>query len=103
EKSLLAWQRQHPDDVAVMTALAQWHQATGAPETAAETYRAILALDPANALALKNLALIYFEQGDTRALNLAKQAYAAAPENPAIMDTLGWILVNEGSVSQGLP
>lgn len=30
-------------------------------------------------------------------------AYTLSPKKPAILDTLGWILVEQGNVSRGLP
>src|SRR5699024_4667415 len=103
EKPLHAWLQQHPGDTEVMAALAQWYQVAGETAAAAEQYRHLLAIYPSNAFALNNLALLYFDQADDRALELAEQAHDAAPDNPAIMDTLGWIRVNAGQVAQGLP
>jgi predicted Zn-dependent protease len=33
---------------------------------------------------------------------LAERAYARAPQSPAIMDTLGWILVRNGETTRGV-
>ncbi len=49
-----------------------------------------------------NLSIIRFEQGSDGALELARKAHALQPDNPAISDTLGWILVKTGSPAQGL-
>lgn len=103
EKPLRAWLNKNPGDTSVMAALAQWYQVSGASDAAAEKYRSLLAIYPSNAFALNNLALIYFSQNDDRALQLAQQAHEAAPDNPAIMDTLGWIQVAAGNVERGLP
>ncbi|MEM7098007.1 MAG: XrtA/PEP-CTERM system TPR-repeat protein PrsT [Pseudomonadota bacterium] len=51
---------------------------------------------------LNNLAWIYMREGDPKALEVAEQANKAAPNNPDIEDTLGWILVQEGRVDEGL-
>jgi putative PEP-CTERM system TPR-repeat lipoprotein len=103
EKPLLAWLKQHPHDARVMATLAQWYQATDKHEEAKKQYRALLARYPDNALALNNLAWIYYAEGDGRALKLAEQAHSAAPHSAPIMDTLGWILVNKGDNDKGLP
>ncbi len=103
EKALVAWSRQHPDDIAIMAALAEWYQAAGALEAAAGRYRALLDVDPDNIAALNNLALVYQEQGDPKALEAAERAHEAAPRHPAVLDTLGWILVNDGHLERGLP
>jgi putative PEP-CTERM system TPR-repeat lipoprotein len=49
-----------------------------------------------------NLSMIRFRQGREGALDLARKAHALAPEDPAIGDTLGWILVKTGSPAKGL-
>ena len=45
---------------------------------------------------LNNLAWLYFEKGDARAKELAREAYAVAPEQAEILDTYGWILLEQG-------
>lgn len=65
-------------------------------------YEKTLSLAPRTAAALNNLAWIYYEQKDPRAAELAKQAYELAPNNPAILDTYGWILVENGKIQQGI-
>jgi predicted Zn-dependent protease len=37
-----------------------------------------------------------------RAKTFAQEAYDTAPDNYAVMDTLGWIMVHEGDISLGL-
>ena len=41
--------------------------------------------------------------GDPRALATAEKALVAAPDSPAIMDTLGWMLVEQGNTARALP
>jgi tetratricopeptide (TPR) repeat protein len=38
-----------------------------------------------------------------RARTLIERAYAAAPKNPAILDSLGWVLYRQGRDEQALP
>ena len=40
---------------------------------------------------------------DPRALDLAREAYKAAPENHGIADTYGWILLKSGNIADSLP
>lgn len=69
----------------------------------AEThYKAILAEQPDNVLALNNLAFLYSQQNNPQALELAKKAYEKAPESAAILDTYGYILVKQGQHAEGL-
>ena len=62
-------------------------------DAARDTYEKLLAVSPNWALALNNLAVLYSEnlgQLD-KAYDLAKKASEAAPNEPHIADTLGWI------------
>jgi tetratricopeptide (TPR) repeat protein len=56
-------------------------------------YEQTLKLDPKYVLALNNLAITKTKLGKLgEALQLADQALALAPDNPALFDTQGWIL-----------
>jgi Tfp pilus assembly protein PilF len=54
-------------------------------------------------IALNNLAWAYQQEKDPRALPTAEQALKLAPEAASVMDTVGWILVEQGNVKRGLP
>ena len=43
--------------------------------------------------ALNNLATAYQQEKNPLALEYAEKAYKLAPDSPAVLDTLGWILV----------
>ena len=62
-------------------------------DLALERYRALIALNPKDAIALNNLAygLAVHKQQAGEALPHAERAYALAPNSPAVVDTLGWI------------
>jgi cytochrome c-type biogenesis protein CcmH/NrfG len=51
--------------------------------------------------ALNNLAWIYFQDGNPGARAMAEHAYRMAPDNAGVLDTYGWILVNEGDINEG--
>jgi tetratricopeptide (TPR) repeat protein len=70
---------------------------------AAARYESVLAVQPRHPAALNNLAWLYSEKGDPRALDLAQRAYDIAPNNPSIADTLGWLHVQRGAAATGLP
>lgn len=55
--------------------------------------------DPA---VLNNLAWVYSQLNDQRAEATARKALALAPQNWAIMDTLGWVLVQNGNYDEGI-
>ncbi len=51
---------------------------------------------------INNLAWAYLEIGDSRAEEMARKAHALAPNDPTILDTLGWIMVKKGETQEGL-
>ncbi len=65
-------------------------------------YNKVIALQPNNALALNNAAWALHELKDPKALDLAEKAAAAAPQAPAILDTLGVVLVSRGETARGI-
>jgi Flp pilus assembly protein TadD len=69
---------------------------------ALDLYRTLLDQDPRNATALNNAAWLADELGERDALIFAQRAYELAPENPAIQDTLGWILVRQNRETDGV-
>lgn len=66
-------------------------------------FELLLKLAPGHAVVLNNLAWLYQQQKDPRALGLAERAVKAAPANPVVLDTLGWILVEQGNIERALP
>jgi Flp pilus assembly protein TadD len=100
--ALQAWVQQHPEDGANLVTLALILQQNGEARPAVAAYEQALAKAPENASLLNNLAVLYQELGDPRAAATAKRAYDLAPERPEIVDTYGWILVEQGRVQEGL-
>jgi tetratricopeptide (TPR) repeat protein len=70
--------------------------------TAIKWYEKTIELAPNTPAAINNLAWIYYEQKNPKALELARQAYEMAGSNPSVMDTYGWILVENNRVQEGL-
>ena len=71
---------------------------------ARDAYEKLLTVAPNFPLALNNLAVLYSEhlgQFD-KAYDLAKKAREAAPNEPHIADTLGWILFKKGDYGNAL-
>ncbi len=101
-QTLTQWLTDHPEDTQVRTVLARAYQSDGKRKEAIEQYQKVLDKQPTNAVALNNLAGIYYEQDDPRALEFAEKAYDLAPNQPAITDTLGWILIQQKQVNRGL-
>ena len=94
---------QRPDDNLVRFRLAEILIQLDRFDAAIEQYEDLVGLFPENVTILNNLAYLYQEQDDPRALEYAERAYAVGPENPAVSGTLGWILVNRGDLQRGLP
>ena len=69
---------------------------------AAQHYKAVVAQQPTNAVALNNLAFVAGQTGDPNAIKYAEQALEVAPKSPAIQDTLGWLLVEKGDTNRGV-
>jgi Tfp pilus assembly protein PilF len=78
--------------------LGELNDQSGNYNAAMAEYRAVLELDPYNTVALNNLAFDLAEHADNaaEALKYAQRAKQLAPENPAIDDTLGWVLYRKG-------
>ena len=96
------WIDAHPDDAAAKLTLAGGYQHDGRNDDAIRLYEQVLKLSPDNGVALNNLAWLYGEKGDRRAVDLAEKAYAKYPDTSATADTLGWILTRSGDVERGL-
>jgi tetratricopeptide (TPR) repeat protein len=71
-------------------------------DSAVKWYEKTIQLAPNMPAAVNNLAWIYYEQKNPKAIDLAKRAYEMAGSNPAIMDTYGWILVENNRIQEGL-
>jgi len=102
EALLRDWVAEHPEDTGVHLMLASAHHSGGDKDTARSAYERILEQQPDNVLALNNLAWLYYERDDERALDLAERAYELLPGRAEIVDTYGWLLVENERVEQGL-
>jgi tetratricopeptide (TPR) repeat protein len=71
---------------------------------AAQQYQLVLRSNPRHAQAANNLAYLYAEDQDKKekAFELAKLARELAPKDPAIADTLGWIVYRRGDFKWAL-
>ncbi|MES2263044.1 MAG: XrtA/PEP-CTERM system TPR-repeat protein PrsT [Pseudomonadota bacterium] len=83
--------------------LAEGYLAGAQYPAAIEQLQAVLQAQPNNVGALNNLAWAYQQVKDGRALATAEQAVKLAANNPAVIDTLGWVLVEQGNTARGVP
>jgi Tfp pilus assembly protein PilF len=100
---LLAWIQAHPQDLAARSYLAEQYMKRGEHAKAIQQYETVASQSPDEVRTLNNLAVLYQATGDRRALTLAERAVKLAPNAAPIIDTLGWILVDQGRVVEGLP
>jgi putative PEP-CTERM system TPR-repeat lipoprotein len=96
------WLATNPNDAVFRVALAEHALASKEYAEAFNQYRAALGKAPNDAVLLNNVAWAAHQAGDPRALDYAERANELRPGTPAIMDTLGWILVEKGDVKRGL-
>lgn len=100
--ALEQWVKAHPQDKVPMLALAEEHLQAKQWEKAQKYYEQLLKDNTNQPLLLNNLAYIYFNTGNAKALSYAEQARKLTPDQPSSNDTLGWILVNNDQAERGL-
>lgn len=94
------WLEKNPDDAGVLTVYANHLLQVDEKDKAIAQYEHVLKLNPKNPMALNNLAWLYHEKNDPKAIETAKQAYDLAPAVPEVADTYGWILFKSGDKKQ---
>ena len=95
-RGLKEWVDAHPQDHRARMQLAMLYQQAGQADDAVAQYEAIVDQQQNNYVALNNLAILTMGSDMARARQYAERAYKLVPDNAAVMDTLGWILVKEG-------
>ncbi len=99
---LADWVRAHPGDRMAFHALGEAYLSMQDWPHAREVYSELIRTDSKDARAYNNLAMVLMRQNDPAALQQAERARALAPTVPQANDTLGWILVQQGQVENGL-
>ncbi|MHB1186278.1 XrtA/PEP-CTERM system TPR-repeat protein PrsT [Thiobacillus sp.] len=102
EKRLAAWLATHSQDAGIRATLAESLIKRGQHKAAVEHYLILNKSNPNNLVVLNNLAWSLFESKDSRALGFAEQALKLKPDNPAVLDTLGWVLIQRGQTGRGI-
>ena len=100
--ALQNWLATHADDMRVRLVLANHYQVHEQNPQAITEYQRVLKTLPDNALALNNLAWLYFKTGNDQALKLAEQAHKQVPESPQVSDTLAWIQLQNGQADKAV-
>ena len=100
-KTLRDWVAKNPTDEVVLEQLGEIEISQNRLPEAMEYLETILKRKPHDAVALNNLAWVYQQLGDARAVDLARQAYVLSP-GAQTADTLGWILTASGNAETGV-
>jgi putative PEP-CTERM system TPR-repeat lipoprotein len=101
-EALRQWLADHPEDVPTRGMLAQILLRANQRSEAIEEYRKLLEYEPDKVLALNNLAWLYQEENNPEGIKYAERAYQLVPDRPEVIDTLGWLLVQNGETNRGL-
>ncbi len=96
------WLAQHPTDAIAAEALANLDISARRFFDAEKHLDIVLKSNPQDGAALNNLAWVYQQRDDHRALATAQRAYLISA-TPQTADTLGWILTSAGDAGRGLP
>lgn len=100
EARLVKFHTAYPSNDMIAMLVADNYLAKGQFKPAIASLEAALKTNPSNPATLNNLAFAYQQENDPRALPTAEKAYKLAGQNPAIMDTLGWILAQKGDAAR---
>ena len=98
-----SWIKDHPKDLQVPASISPKplpHRRT--TRSPASTTRSSLDAQPDNPAMLNNLAWSLSQSKDPKALGYAEKAVKLAPEQPALIDTLGMLLVDKGDTARGV-
>ncbi|TCI04426.1 PEP-CTERM system TPR-repeat protein PrsT [Corallincola luteus] len=102
QSHLEAWLKEHDKDQGPRSLLAQIYLAKDQNKAIAQ-YRILVEQNPANVIALNNLAWLLSEQGQLEeAESFARQALAQAQNNPMVQDTLGSVLLAQGKNAEAV-
>ncbi|APW39455.1 hypothetical protein RD110_21395 [Rhodoferax koreense] len=102
EKFSANWIKEHPKDVAFLfyqgdTALSKKDYAT-----AEKLYSAVVQIQPDNAAAFNNLAWVSGQLKKDKAVSYAEKANALMPNQPAFIDTLAMLLLDQNEPAKAL-
>jgi Flp pilus assembly protein TadD len=85
-----------------MGALADHYARLGETAQAVDLYRRLIELEPNNAVIHNNLAVALTPVDAEQALKSALRAYELLPTSAAVLDTVGWLMVQLGDLETGL-
>lgn len=101
-RTLKQWLERSPGDVVARRTLGSFYLGSRQFDLARAEYESVVAAAPDDAISLNNLAWLYAETKDSRAMETARKAFELAPQSASVADTYGWILVQAGELRKGL-
>ena len=96
------WIKVHPRDIVVQRALGESYVRAGNFAQARVSYEHAAKLAPDDAGVLNDLANVLSRLRDKAAVKTAELAMAKAPGSSVVIDTLGWILFQDGQTDRAL-
>jgi putative PEP-CTERM system TPR-repeat lipoprotein len=103
QKLMIDWLDRHKADLSVRQALADFYFTRHQTARALAEYQKILDSDPNNVVVLNNVALLHAERQEfDKGLAAARRAHTYAPASAAVSDSLGWLLLQSGNLSESL-
>ncbi|TYC59422.1 tetratricopeptide repeat protein [Marinobacter sp. BW6] len=95
---------EHPDNIEIRYARAMLYDGVGQPADAEADLKQIIEQEPENAVALNALGYILTTRTDRlrEARSYIEKALRLDPDNPAILDSMGWVLFLEGQIEPAL-
>lgn len=97
-----SWVKTYPKDFKFLSYVGQLAISKNDFATANRVFTSLVDANPKNAGLVNNLAWVRHKLGDIKAIDLAEQANKLAPNQPAILDTLGTIYLDKGNFSKAL-
>lgn len=98
---LKSWASKNPTDYDTRLMLASHYINARQYDSALQETEDMNKTMPGNPLVLNNLAWLYGEKNDPKAIAVAEEAYALAPRSSDVADTLGWLHVQKGDAAKG--
>lgn len=95
---------EYPDNIEIRYARAMLYDGIGQPGDAEADLKQIIEQEPENAVALNALGYILTTRTDRlrEARGYIEKALRLDPDNPAILDSMGWVLFLEGQIEPAL-
>ncbi|MHA7926995.1 MAG: tetratricopeptide repeat protein [Marinobacter sp.] len=95
---------EYPDNIEIRYARAMLYDGIGQPADAETDLKQIIDQEPENAVALNALGYILTTRTDRlrEARGYIEKALRLDPDNPAILDSMGWVLFLEGQIEPAL-